>query len=113
MVQVFRIVRAGRLLGRCAAHGTISYPTIAGSALFTLLFLIFLVLEFGGLAILTAERQSPDANIKSASDALWYTFVTITTVGYGDQYPVTPAGRLMGVAVMMAGVGLFERSPGF
>jgi voltage-gated potassium channel len=37
---------------------------------------------------------------------LWWAIVTITTVGYGDQYPVTPAGRTIGVVVMFAGVGI-------
>ena len=50
--------------------------------------------------------QSPDANITTGGDALWWAIVTITTVGYGDYFPVTPLGRLTGVAVMVAGVGI-------
>ena len=52
------------------------------------------------------ESRSPDANITTGGDALWWSFVTITTVGYGDQYPVTTLGRLVGVFVMFAGVGI-------
>ena len=48
-----------------------------------------LVLEFGSLEILHIEQHAPGANITTASDALWYVIVTISTVGYGDQYPVT------------------------
>ena len=43
--------------------------------------------------MLYVERSAPGANIKTASDALWYVVVTISTVGYGDEYPFTTAGR--------------------
>jgi voltage-gated potassium channel len=115
LLRLFRIFRAARLLRRYGVRRMVHefVSNRAGSALFSLLFFIFLVLEFGGLAILSIERQSPEANIKNASDALWYTFVTITTVGYGDRYPVTDAGRLIGLLVMTAGVGLFGTFTGF
>jgi len=71
------------------------------------------MLQFGALAILSAERYAPDANITSASDAIWWTYVTITTVGYGDHYPVTNGGRIVGILVMTAGVGLFGTLSGF
>jgi voltage-gated potassium channel len=52
-------------------------------------------------------EQVPTSNIHTASDALWWSFVTITTVGYGDTFPVTDAGRLLGAFLMAVGVGLF------
>jgi voltage-gated potassium channel len=52
------------------------------------------------------ESRSPDANITTGGDALWWGFTTITTVGYGDQFPVTPLGRVTAVFVMFAGVGI-------
>ena len=52
-----------------------------------------LVLEFGSLWMLALEQGAPDANITTASDAIWYVVVTISTVGYGDQFPVTNEGR--------------------
>ncbi len=61
---------------------------------------------FSSIAVLNFE-DVPEANIKSASDALWWSFVTITTVGYGDKFPVTPEGRVIAVFLMTAGVGLF------
>ncbi len=56
--------------------------------------------------MLQFESRSPDSNIKTGGDALWWAMVTITTVGYGDFYPVTTLGRLTGVSVMFAGVGI-------
>jgi len=53
------------------------------------------------------------SNIKSAEDAIWWTIVTVTTVGYGDKYPVTTEGRVIGILVMVAGVGLFGTYTGF
>ncbi len=85
----------------------------AENALLTVVFLVMCVLEFGALAVLKVESASPNANITSASDALWWTYVTITTVGYGDRYPVTNQGRLVGLFVMTAGVGLFGTLSGF
>jgi voltage-gated potassium channel len=50
---------------------------------------------------------APESNIRSAEDALWWTVATLTTVGYGDLYPVTSEGRLLAGLAMVAGVGLF------
>ena len=55
----------------------------------------------------------PEANIKGVEDAIWWAFVTITTVGYGDRFPVTSEGRLIGALLMTAGVGLFGTFSGF
>ena len=65
-----------------------------------------MVLCVASILVLQFESRSPDANIKTGGDALWWAVVTITTVGYGDYYPVTTLGRLTGVSVMFAGVGI-------
>jgi voltage-gated potassium channel len=85
----------------------------AGSALLGTLFLTIVLLEFGSILMLMAEKTSPDANILTASDALWWSYVTVTTVGYGDRFPVTTPGRLVGVAMLTIGVGLFGVLTGF
>ena len=64
------------------------------------------VLCVSSVMVLQFESKSPDANIVNGGDALWWGIVTITTVGYGDFYPVTTLGRLTGVSVMLAGVGI-------
>jgi len=79
----------------------------AQSTLLGVLLVAILVFETAGVLILEAERISPDANILNASDALWWGYATMVTVGYGDRYPVTNYGRLIGVAVMTIGVSLF------
>lgn len=65
------------------------------------------VVEAAATLILGVESKSPQANILTAGDAEWWTIVTMATVGYGDKYPVTTAGRVIAVFVMIVGVGLF------
>lgn len=75
-------------------------------ALFFTVMLIALVILVASIAVLFFESQSPDANITDGGNAVWWAFVTITTVGYGDRFPVTSGGRITGVFVMFAGVGV-------
>jgi voltage-gated potassium channel len=75
-------------------------------ALFITVLSAFLVLTVSSVLMIQVEGRSPDANITTGGDALWWAFVTITTVGYGDQFPVTTLGRIVGVFVMFAGVGI-------
>ena len=56
--------------------------------------------------MLQFESRSPDANITTGGDALWWAVVTITTVGYGDRYPITMLGRTDRLHVMVAGIGI-------
>jgi voltage-gated potassium channel len=58
------------------------------------------------LATLDAERWSPDANITTFGDALWWACTTITTVGCGDYFPVTAQGRFIAVTLMVAGIAM-------
>ena len=110
--RIFKIVRLSRVYG----PGTIVRElneNRAGSALLLTIFLVIVVLEFGGSLIVAVEADSPDSNIKTAGDGVWWAFVTITTVGYGDRFPVTESGRLVGMLTMSLGVGLFGVLTGF
>jgi len=64
------------------------------------------VIWVASLAMLDAERGKPGANIENFGDAIWWACVTITTVGYGDYYPVTTFGRFVAVCLMGIGVAL-------
>lgn len=75
-------------------------------AAFLTALLTILVLTVASVLVLQFESQSPDANIQSGGDALWYSLVTLTTVGYGDRYPVTMGGRVTAWFIMFMGVGI-------
>lgn len=115
VLRVFRLVRVFRLLRANGVRviGNRLMRNRAGSALLTLLLLGILVMEFGSLWMLKLEQNAPGANITTASDSLWYVIVTISTVGYGDQFPVTTAGRILGAVVIVIGVGIFGTFTGY
>ncbi|AKZ55490.1 conserved membrane protein of unknown function [Streptomyces ambofaciens ATCC 23877] len=64
------------------------------------------LLMFGSLAVLSVERDAPGGNIRTLGDALWWSFTTMTTVGYGDHAPTTGVGRLLAVGLMLSGIAL-------
>lgn len=115
LLRLSRIIRAWQLL---RAEGlrpmlTLITGSRAGSSLLAVAFLIVLLLEFGSIAVLRAEQGAPEANIVTAVDAIWWVIVTVATVGYGDKYPVTDIGRIIGVFVILTGVGLFGVLTGY
>lgn len=114
-LRIFRLVRVFRLLREVGGRAVVRslLRDRAESALLILLLTGILVLQFGSLEMLRVEHAAPGANITTASDALWYTIVTISTVGYGDQYPVTNAGRVVGVVIIVVGVGIFGTFTGY
>ncbi len=115
ILRVFRLIRVYRLLKEYGVRniGRSLRAERAGSALLSLLFVAILVLEFGSLGMLAIEDDAPGANIVNASDALWYVVATISTVGYGDQFPVTNPGRILGTFIIVVGVGIFGTLTGY
>ena len=114
-LRIFRLLRVVRLMrdfGPRNIAGSL-LRNRAGSALLTLLLMGILVLQFGSLWMLRLEQDAEGANIASASDALWYVIVTISTVGYGDRFPVTRGGRVLGAWIIVIGVGIFGTFTGY
>jgi len=104
--RIARIVRLLRAMRSARTIDTIVSHHRKESALLATGTVSILLVVFGSIAILQFET-SPEANITTGGDALWWAFATITTVGYGDHYPVTLAGRLVASVLMAAGLGLF------
>lgn len=99
-LRILRLITLLSVLQRVAGNalrGRVVIYVIASSAL---------LVYVGALAMYDAEKASPDASITSFGDALWWAFVTITTVGYGDLTPTTFLGRSIAVGLMIGGIAL-------
>lgn len=112
--RLFRIYKAYRIVHKYGLSYIRTYlaKNRAASALYILVLMVILIIEVGSFLVLQAERADPAANITTAGDAIWWAYVTITTVGYGDQFPVTGAGRMVGILVMTTGVAVFATFAG-
>ena len=115
ILRLARIIRALRLMRKYGLANMLKefISDRAGSTLYFVTLLVLLMLEFGSMAVLRAELLSPEANIKTAQDAVWWAVVTMSTVGYGDRFPVTTSGRVVGALFIIVGVGLFGVITGF
>ena len=116
IARILRIVRVTRVLNRMGGPGPAMKAFFASRAtggLLLVLLIALVVLEFGAITVLYSERDAADATILTARDAIWYVIVTMSTVGYGDTYPVTDMGRLFGVIIIVVGVGVFGTLTGF
>jgi voltage-gated potassium channel len=104
--RLFRIVRVLRALKSARALALFVMSKRAESAGLAAGLLALLLLVFGSVAILQVEPAA-GGNIQTAEDAMWWAVTTMTTVGYGDRFPITSEGRLVAVVLMAAGVGVF------
>ncbi|MSU24030.1 MAG: ion transporter [Opitutus sp.] len=105
-VRVFRMLRLLRGLRSLQRVLAAVFAHRARGGVASVALVSFLIVTFSSVGILLCER-GPAANIRSAEDAIWWSISTITTVGYGDRFPVTTAGRVVAGTVMVIGVGLF------
>jgi voltage-gated potassium channel len=103
--RLFRIVRLLRKMTGGELRRMFTGRLAQSTLLFTLVAALILVFTISWFVLL-AEQSAPNANIKTYHDAVWWAFVTITTVGYGDYYPVTGWGQSMAVILMFFGLGI-------
>ncbi|KFF31622.1 potassium channel family protein [Bifidobacterium bombi] len=106
VLPVIRPLRVLRIISALNALHKTSGMALRGKIVMYVASSLIILLFVGSLAVLDAERYAPGASVKTFGDALWWTFVTITTVGYGDYTPVTAMGRVIAYALMLAGIGL-------
>lgn len=113
LLRMARLIRILRRMGGLRMAMRTFFRNKATGGLYIVVIMALLVLEFGSLLVLWAERGAEGANIVTADDAVWYSLVTMSTVGYGDRYPVTDLGRLFGALTIVVGVGVFGTLTGF
>ncbi len=97
LLKLVALVSVLNRVGSRTLRGRVVTYAIGGTSL-----LVFV----GALAFTEAERGRPGATIDSFGDGLWWAITTMTTVGYGDTYPVTTTGRVVAVTLMVAGIAL-------
>lgn len=99
-LRLLRLLAFARILNRSAAGSLVGKVStyVAGTAV--------MAVGLGALAVLDVEQDAAGANLTEFGDALWWAVTTVTTVGYGDHYPVTTEGRLIAVALMVVGIAL-------
>lgn len=106
IIRVIRGVRAARLVSSLVLQHRAENAFLAAT-------LVGLLLTITCSAAILHFEAVADGNIKTAEDAVWWAITTITTVGYGDRFPVTTEGRFVALLLMFAGVGLFGTFSGF
>lgn len=99
-LRLLRLLALIRILDRSAAS------SLAGRVLVYVAGAATLAVGLGALAVLDAERDADGANITNFGDALWWASTTVTTVGYGDHFPVSTEGRLVALVLMVLGIGV-------
>jgi len=108
LARLSRLARITRLLGGNSRKELIRdvVDNRGQYAAFITILAAGIVLSAASILVLQFESADPDANIRTGGEALWWGIVTITTVGYGDRFPVTLMGRAIALFVMLAGVGI-------
>ena len=99
-LRLLRLLALARVLNRSVASSLVGKVSayVVGVAV--------VAVALGAIAVLDAEQEATDANISTFGDALWWSATTVTTVGYGDHFPVTTEGRFIAVALMVVGIAM-------
>ena len=107
--RIFRILRLLKVMRQVSklsdlTEGLFRNPTAGAFAVTSVLAVSTVFMS--AFLVLEAEYNVPEAKIRTAGDALWWAVTTVTTVGYGDVYPITAAGRYVGVVTMLVGIAV-------
>lgn len=113
IARVFQILRVIRLIRMSRSFLTPLIKQRKQATLASLLVAMVTILTFASIIILIVESGTEGANIQTAEQAIWWALVTISTVGYGDFYPVSTAGHIVGGIVIVSGVSFFGVISGY
>jgi Ion transport protein len=115
LFRLFRVSVTTRFLQRAGGRPLVRQliRQRAESVVVAVSLVTIIVLEIAASAVLLTEPGAPNGNIENGGDALWWAWVSVTSVGYGDKYPVTPWGRFVGSVLIGVGIALITTITGF
>jgi voltage-gated potassium channel len=108
LARLFRLFRVAKLVRYSQALQSFgrTLRSCKEELLTTLIFMMFLLM-LSSCLMYYAEREAQSENFSSIPASMWWAIATLTTVGYGDIYPITPAGKLIGSIIAVLGIGMF------
>ena len=110
LIRIFRLFKMGRYSESLRTIGNV-FRKKRGELLVTL-FIIFILLIVSASMLYYAERDAQPDKFSSIPASMWWSVVTLTTVGYGDVFPVTSLGKFFGSIISFLGIGLFALPTG-
>ena len=103
-IRIYRFVRLARIIYKFKG---VTKGTTLNEKLLAMPGITLVVILISTTLIVEVESKAPNAMIKNGGDAIWWALSTVTTVGYGDMYPVTTQGRFIAAVLMLVGIALF------
>jgi voltage-gated potassium channel len=110
LVRIFRILKFGRYSTSLQMMGNVLIKK--KEELGIVLFIVILLLVLASSVLFYVENEAQPNAFSSIPASMWWGIATLTTVGYGDMYPVTPLGKILGAVIALFGIGLFALPAG-
>ena len=110
LFRIFRLMKMGRYSKSLKLIGSVLYSK--RNELLITVFAIFILLIISSSLLYYAEKDVQPDRFSSIPKSMWWSVVTLTTVGYGDVYPITPLGKIFGAIISFLGIGLFALPAG-
>ncbi len=110
LLRLIRVLKIGRYSEAVKLFGRVLNAKRA--ELFTAIFVIFVLLIISSSLLYYIEHEAQPDKFSSIPEAMWWGVVTLTTVGYGDIYPITPFGKFIASVISLLGIGLFAMPAG-
>jgi len=104
LVRLLRVFKLNRYSDALAAIGDVFRRK--AQQIVASIFFVFIILVLASLLIYYAEHDAQPEQFENAFSGLWWAVATLTTVGYGDIYPITPIGRFLGAIIAILGIGM-------
>lgn len=112
-IRLFRLFRLFKMARYSESMRTLGRVlTLKKEELLVSLFTLLILLVFSSSMVYYVEHEAQPEEFSSIPAAMWWGVVTLTTVGYGDVYPITPVGKFIGALVILVGIGMFALPAG-